>query len=63
MVRYYCDICKNRIKDSYYKVKIDSTSYGRDLYEGEYRNVCDDCAKAISKTINSLKISNTKEDE
>ena len=63
MVRYYCDICKNRIKDSYYKVKIDSTSYGRDLYEGEYKNVCDDCAKAISEAINSLKISNTKEDE
>ena len=63
MVRYYCDICKNRIKDSYYKVKIDSTSYSRDLYEREYKNVCDDCAKAISEAINSLKISNTKEDE
>ena len=55
MVRYYCDICKKRIKDSYYKVKIDSTSYGRDLYEKEYKNVCDDCAKAISEIIDSLK--------
>ena len=55
MVRYYCDICKKRIKDSYYKVKIDSTSYNKDLYECEHKNVCDDCAKAISEIIDSLK--------